>query len=191
MTVFSTPYWRKLLEAAVVALIAVLTVPVWAAEGAAVKSAALTPNDEWYQLQAEFDVNIGPALQEALSKGISLNFTVEFELVKPRWYWLDEEIAAVRQNIRLGYHPLTRQYLFSSNAGNKTFTTFAELKNELTRVSDWKVVERAQLKKGTTYEGSVRIKLDVAQLPRPLQVQALGSSEWNLGSDWYHFDFIP
>ena len=44
-------------------------------------------------LNAEFDLALNPTLEEALQKGIPLYFVLEFELTRPRWYWLDEKVA--------------------------------------------------------------------------------------------------
>ncbi len=161
------------------------------AEGAHVKSAELLPADDWYYLYTDFDLNFPKAVEDALNKGISLNFMVEFELTRPRWYWMDETIATVRQNLRLSYHALTRQYHFSGNQGNRTFVSLNEAKEELRHIAEWKVVDRSLLKKGTTYQGAVRIRLDVNQLPKPLQVEALSSKDWSFNSDWYRFTVTP
>ncbi len=173
------------------ALMAPAPLPAWAGEGATIKSAELIPGEEWYYLYADIDVTLPKALEDALNKGVSLNFMLEFELTRPRWYWLDETVATVRQNLRLSYHALTRQYHFSSNQGNRTYLTLAEAKEELKHIAEWKVLDRSQLKKGTVYQGALRLRLDVNQLPKPLQVEALGSKDWSFNSDWYRFPVTP
>jgi len=35
------------------------------------------------------------------------------------------------------------------------------------------------------------MRLDVTQLPKPLQVNALTSDDWNLDSDWYRWIVRP
>ena len=194
MTAFTTPCWKNQLSALLTALAftaASLAPAASHAEGMMVKNAELVVNDDWYYLHAEFDAGLSRALEEALSKGISLNFLVEFDLTRHRWYWFDESVATVRQNLRISYHALTQQYQFSSNSGNKAFNTLAEAKAELNHLADWKVLDRNQLKKGTSYNAAVRMKLDVKQLPKPLQVEALGSKEWDLASEWYRFTITP
>jgi hypothetical protein len=52
-------------------------------------------------------------------------------------------------------------------------------------------VERGQLKKGMTYDVGVRMRLDVSRLPKPFQVNALASRDWNLASDWHRFSYAP
>lgn len=195
MTAFTTPCWKSWLSSLLtaLALTAASLAPAAAAraDGMVVKSAELVANDDWYYLRAEFDAGLNRALEDALSKGISLNFLVEFDLTRHRWYWFDESVATVRQNLRISYHALTQQYQFSSNSGNKAFNTLAEAKAELNHIADWKVLDRNQLKKGTSYNAAVRMKLDVKQLPKPLQVEALGSKDWDLASEWYRFTITP
>ena len=75
-------------------------------------------------------MNFSQALEDALNKGVPLNFTVEFELNRPRWYWLDESIASAQQQIRISYHALTKQYrLQVHEQQQKSFATLAELKS--------------------------------------------------------------
>ena len=53
----------------------------------------MLPEDESYARNAQFDLALNPTLEEALQKGVSLYFVLEFELVRPRWYWLDQKLV--------------------------------------------------------------------------------------------------
>jgi hypothetical protein len=44
---------------------------------------------------------------------------------------------------------------------------------------------------GDVYTAGLRQWLDTSQLPKPLQINALGSRDWNLNSDWYRWTFKP
>ena len=48
---------------------------------------------------------------------------------------------------------------------------------------------REQLQAGVSYEAALRLRLDVNQLPKPFQVNALASREWTLQSEWHRFSF--
>jgi len=52
-------------------------------------------------------------------------------------------------------------------------------------------VEAGTLKKDSTYTAALRLRLDTTQLPKPFQINALGSREWNIGSDWYRWTVTP
>jgi len=47
------------------------------------------------------------------------------------------------------------------------------------------------LSKGTTYTAGLRLRLDTSQLPKPFNLNALGSREWNIGSDWVRWAVTP
>lgn len=170
---------------ALVAICATLATPVARAEGIEVKAADLRLVEDVYQLNADFDVNVPRALEDALQRGITLSFVVEFALKLPRWYWFDEEIAGVKQTTKLSFNALTRQYLVQANSAHKYFNTLSEAKGELKSIRDWQVVDRALVKKKASYLASLRMRLDTAQLPKPVQIDVIGSREWNLASDWY------
>ena len=189
MMASSLPCWktlRNLLSVCSIALAGLVPLACYA-EGISIKKTELIATEEAYLLRADFDIDLGKPIEEALEKGISLNFLVDLEVTRPRWYWVDESITSARQHVRISYHALTRQYQFTSNTSNRSFGTLAEAKDELKRIVDWKVIERGLLKKGTTYQLALRMKLDLKHLPKPLQVDALGNKEWDLASEWFRF----
>lgn len=190
MMAFITPFSPNF-RAFVALLLLAFTFGAHAESGIQVKAAELNLVDEVYQLKGEFEINFSPALEDALNKGVPLNFTVEFELNRPRWYWLDENIDNAQQQIRISYHALTKQYRMQVNEQQKSFATLSELKTELSHIHEWKVVERAQLKKRYSYEARLRMKLDLSQLPKPLQVSALTSKDWNVESEWHRWTLAP
>ena len=164
------------------------------AEGIQVKFAELELVEEnSYQVNAEFEINLSARLEEAIIKGVPVSFVVEFGVIKPRWYWLDEEIVKAQQVLKLSYNALTRQYQLSAGPLHKNFSSLAEAKSELGKVHEWAVFDRALFKKRnlTGYEAILRMRLDVSQLPKPLQVNALASKEWNLDSEWYRWPLTP
>lgn len=151
--------------------------------------------EDGYVLNAEFNIDFGPRLEEAVDKGLVLNFVVEFDLTRPRWYWLDEKLVSRSQTYRLSYHALTRQYRLSTGALHQSFASLSEALRMLSRLRNWLVIEKpvadkadkndkALPKVGESYQAALRFRLDTTQLPRPFQIAALGSRDWNLGSDW-------
>lgn len=161
------------------------------ADGIEVKSAELEAVDEALVLKAELEIGLSPAIEEALNKGVPLNFIAEFELKKPRWYWLDEVIVTAQQHIRLSYHALTRQFQLTSNGQYQNFSSLNDARRELGRLQGWPVVEKGWAKRRSVHVAGLRLRLDLAQLPKPLQVNALASKDWNLDSEWYRWSVNP
>jgi hypothetical protein len=61
----------------------------------------------------------------------------------------------------------------------------------LRRLRNWQVLDRSVALSGSSYEAAVRMRLDQAQLPRPLQLSALTSRELRLESAWKQFIYLP
>jgi hypothetical protein len=149
---------------------------------------SLEGSDEGYALDADFQIELNPRLEDAIDKGVALYFEVEFELTRKRWYWFDDSISR-QLMLRLSYHALTRQYRISSGALYQSFSTLADALRVLSRVRSWQVLEPGQINAGADYQAALRMRLDVTQLPKPFQVNALTSREWNLASDWRRWPF--
>jgi hypothetical protein len=142
-------------------------------------------------LSAEFAFALTPALEQALEKGVPLYFTIEFELVRTRFLWFPEKVAEWSITYRVSYSSLTRQYRVSSGPLGQTFESLEDVQRFIGHVASRPVARADELVKGARYEAAVREKLDVNQLPKPFQVNALASREWQLSSDWYRFSFTP
>ncbi|MCB5185543.1 DUF4390 domain-containing protein [Methylobacillus gramineus] len=152
-----------------------------------IKSAELLPIEEAYLLDADFELTLSPAVEEAVNKGMSLNFLVEFQVVSPRKYWFDDEIVSLTSKVSLNYHALSRQYLVNRDGHQLSFTSIQEAKEELSSIKGWQVLEKDLLKKGETYQAAVRMRLDQSKLPKALQVDTLSSEDWNMVSERFRW----
>jgi len=157
------------------------------AEGIDVKSAALVQDDDGWHVDAQFDVQFSPRLEEAVNRGVPLYFVVEFELSRPRWYWFDEKPIQLTQTYRITYTPLLRQYRLSMGSAYQNFTRFDEVTRVLSRIRDWHVADKGAIKLDGPYQASVRMRLDTAQLPKPFQLNAIASKDWAPASEWYRW----
>jgi hypothetical protein len=155
-----------------------------------VRSAELRIEEGEVLLSADFDLAVNATLEEALQKGISLYFLLEFELTRSRWYWLDEKVAQTVITSRVSYNALTQQYVVRSGLLTQNFNTLDEVERYVGRVNSRPVAQAASLSKGMRYDAAIRLRLDVNQLPKPFQVNALASREWTLSSDWYRWSYM-
>lgn len=135
-------------------------------------------------LDATFEFELAPTLDEALHKGIALYFAIEFELSRERWWWLNRKLVSTQLVYRLSYSPLTRQYRLARGGLSQPFETLDEALALMKSVRNWKVMDRGLLKPGEDYAAELRMRLDTSQLPKPFQVNAIASREWTLASEW-------
>ena len=174
------------------------------AEGISVNKAEVRQDEDGYHLSASYDISLTVVMQQALSRGIPLYFVGEFSLTRPRWYWLDEEVFQGEQIIKLSYNVLTRQYRISRGSLFQNFTSFedalqilsrqnsAAIPAEMLKKEEGYIAEWTQwIKREGNYVAAVRLRLDNAQLPKLLQVNALSGSDWTLNSDWHRWEISP
>jgi hypothetical protein len=191
MTASSTQYCKRLDPAwagYVFLLFLAIFSMAWAASSSlSIKSAELESSENAYALNADFEVNFSKEVEEALNKGVQLDFLVEFQIVTPSSWWFDDEIKTDSTHITLGYHALSRQYLVNRANHQYAFATLREAKEEISHIRNWKVVDKSLLKKDEKYQAALRMRLDQSRLPKPLQVDALGSEDWNMVSERYRW----
>jgi hypothetical protein len=142
-------------------------------------------------LHAQLALELGPALEDALVKGVALHFVAEAEVLRDRWYWTDATIGAASRYYRLAFQPLTRRWRLNvsnepiSSAGlagsiSQSFETLGEALGVIRRQSAWKLVDMQTLSPDARQRIRYNFKLDVSQLPRPFQIASGGQSDWNL-----------
>jgi len=151
----------------------------------------LAATEDGVVLAADFAFDLNPRLAEAVTNGIPLYFVVEFELTRPRWYWFDEKAADKRLQLRLSYHALSRHYRLSTGLLQQNYGTLEEALNVLRRVRNWQVVDRSVALADDNYDAAVRMRVDGTLLPKPFQLSAITSREFNLESPWSRFTFRP
>jgi len=162
-----------------------------AADIIVVNSAELRLDDEQYDLNAEFGFALNRTLEEALHNGIPLYFDLEFDLSRPRPFWFDDTVAHLAITYRVSYDALTQKFRVATGLLSQQLDSLDEVERLIARVVARPVVRQDAVTKGVRYEAALRLRLDVAQLPKPFQINALASREWSLTSDWYRWTFVP
>lgn len=180
------PFWLLVL------LVGMLLMPAAAraAEQIETLEARLESSEDGYRLAATFSFELNHGLEDALNRGVPLYFTTDVEITRPRWYWFDEKTIRASQTVRISYNVLTRTY-HAGTAGQlqQSFDSLDDALALVRRPNRWLVADRNALKSGETYHVAVRMALDVAQLPKPFQINALNNSDWRLTSNWKSFTF--
>lgn len=163
----------------------------YAQNGPAVGHMAVERSSEGLLLDVSTDFSLPALVQEALQQGIPMIFVAEAEVMRARWYWADQKVAAAQRYFRLSYQPLTRRWRLNvasapfsgSGLGVSVGQTYDELPDVLAvmqRIASWSIADAEALRADGSYRVDFRFQLDLSQLPRPLQIGALGRSGWNL-----------
>lgn len=185
-------------------LAAILTAVLWccgwvypstarAQQGGEASELRLEPTEAGLFLSAALRFELPTLVEDALNKGIPLFFVMEAEVLRERWYsyWYQQPVGQAARYMRLSYQPLTRRWRLAvsatplNNSGlgvvlGQNHDALADALAAMQRISQWKIAEVAAIEPGLHYNVNLRFRLDMSQLPRPLQIGAMGRSEWNL-----------
>lgn len=164
-------------------LILWLPVTVAQAEGIQIKSVSMAAVEQGYEISIDSEIALNATLEQVLEKGIVLYFVTKFSLVDSRWYWFYDEVARGKLRVGLRYYALTRQYHLNHPSFSQSFNTLTEALQALGQLRDYPLIVKSDLKNDVDYIASLRIWLDLTRMPKPFQVEALGSRKWDLSSD--------
>lgn len=205
MTAFTTLCWKKLrpfdrrvsgvlgrlwLFVGLVCVLCFNTV-AWADTVVELQSLRVERVDNAVTLSANLHFDLPPPLEDALLKGVSLYFVTEVEVVRERWYFYDKRVSQAERHIRLFYMPLTRRWRVNISprpfsAGGlgmslgQSYDTVEEAMTAVRRIAQWPIALASDIEADAKQNINLSFKLDLSQLPRPLQIGAAGQSEWNV-----------
>lgn len=190
-----SPAWLRLLARLAGAL---LLAGVLAGLGLQARADALTAeigpmqldrSEDGLLLSANLHFELPYQIDDALRQGIPMYFVADAQIQRERWYWSDQQLDTASRHYRLSHQPLTRRWRlhisstpFSSSglglALGQTFESLDDALASMQRISRWKIMDTAPTQSGVSVQ--LRFRIDLSQLPRPLQIGALGRSGWNL-----------
>ena len=156
-------------------MVALLAAPA-AAQSVDLKALKLERRDGELVLEFATRLNLGPAIEDALQRGVPMYFLAQTVVYRNRWYWRDERITRVNRSWRVAYQPLTGTWRVSLGGLSQGYPSLAEALGSLSRVSGWRLLEGERLEPGERYYVDFSFRLDNSQLPQPMQI--------DLGGDW-------
>ena len=164
----------------------------FAADDIQIDTAKIEYSDDTYKLLTSFSLDFNHSLEETLSHGIPLYFKTEVEINRPRTFWFDDVPVSRSRTTRVSYNVLTRQYSISiPGTLQRNYDTLEDALSAIRYPPSWIIADKSDLSSGENYNVSVRVMLDVSQLPKPFQINALNNRDWRLVSDWKHFSYVP
>ncbi|HWZ48065.1 MAG TPA: DUF4390 domain-containing protein [Herbaspirillum sp.] len=157
-----------------------------------VLQASIDSTEEGYRLSTAYAFELNHDLENTIMRGVPLYFTTEIELTRSRWYWLDETAVRASRTTRVSYNVLTRQFHASINSSlQQNFDTLEDAMDMVRRPPRWIIADSRALHPGEVYNVAVRMQLDIAQLSKPFQINALNNSDWHFSSNWVNFSYKP
>ncbi len=104
--------------------------------------------DKVYRLDANLKYRFSPQALDALENGVTLILALDIEVIKPRRYMWDEEIANLEQRYEIRYLALTDQYLLNNkNSGSQfAYSTLGEALATLEKIANEIIDQHPEIK---------------------------------------------
>jgi hypothetical protein len=143
----------------------------------------------WLSTQLEFE--LPKVVEDALNKGIPVDFVARAEVVRNRWYWTNLSVRSVQRRMRLSYQPLTGRWRLNVTNGeagdlaqglslNQSFDSLPEALSSVRRFYRWRIGDAVDVSASTKHWVRFKFELDVAKFLMPLQIGTLGQADWQL-----------
>ncbi len=177
-----------------VALLLVSWLAPWAHASETVQIERVQVNldpDEGWLLSADSTFDLNPQLRNVAERGLSLYLTADLQIAEPRWWWLDRQVLEVERVWSISYNALIRQWRVSLGSLALPVHSLDDAMDMVRRFRDWRFANPGALSPDGQYRGRLRLRLDVSQLARPFQVNAMNSSAWSLATPWHEFRIEP
>ncbi len=186
---------RRVIKFLAVVAFAVMTVfpsVSFADGGIYVSSAKIDQSGNYYRLTTTQSISLGSDLTDTLHRGVPLYFKTELEISTRQLMFFDMTALSKTRTARLSYNVLTRQYtVYIPGSLQRSYRTLDNALSAVRYQPSWSFANVSELSDEDSYDVAVRIGLDVSQLPKPFQMNALNSRDWGMTSEWRHFSYTP
>lgn len=196
-TGFSTRYCKRpALEAVWLGLLLLLLVALSGLAQAAprLEELRVEQSGDALLLFAQIELELTPAVQDVLHKGIPVHFVARARIRRERWYWMDQKLLTARRYMRVAYQPLTGRWRVNTSSQpigqaelglslSQYYGSLPEALMAVQRIAGWKIAERHQLAASGRQTLEFRYRLDTRQLPRTLQIGNLERADWHWSID--------
>ena len=179
---------KHLVYVCVVTLL-VTALPAAEAEGVEIQSVSSELLGDVYAVNADIAFQLDAEVREALVHGVALNIDIFIQVRRQRkWLW-DPMVIENMLHYRLEYQPLANFYVLTNVVSGRRaqFKSIDETTAALGQIRNHMLLNRASLQPDLTYTGRLRAKLNIDNLPPPLQPTAHVSGRWRLASPWYEW----
>lgn len=149
-------------------------------------------------ISTRFQTQLPEQLQDALKQGVSLDFALAYRLERPTLasYRLKiEQLLSTDNsvNYRLTFHPLTNRYRVSVGTFSTEYGSLNTALKAVGAIANWQVLNEGALTDTPpeNVKAQIRLNLAAGRLPKPFQINALNSKNWDLDSGWHDLEIKP
>ena len=172
---------------------ALLTAPAARAETVApTRLEAKIQSNGQLAISTRFKTELPEQLQNALQQGVPLDFSLSYRLERPTLasyrFKINQLINTANSvNYRLSFHPLTNRYRVAVGTFSTEYNSLTTALKAIGAIANWPVLNEGALSDTPVSEvkAQIRLNLTTTKLPKPFQINAINSRDWDLDSGWH------
>ena len=143
-------------------------------------------------ISTRFKTELPEQLQNALQQGVPLDFSLSYRLERPTLasyrFKINQLINTANSvNYRLSFHPLTNRYRVAVGTFSTEYNSLTTALKAIGAIANWPVLNEGALSDTPAGEikAQIRLNLTTTKLPKPFQINAINSRDWDLDSGWH------
>lgn len=142
-----------------------------------------------HTLDARLQLVLSSEALAALESGVTLTIELQLQVIRPRRWLPDADVAELAVRYELEYRPLRERYIVKNlNSGEQdSFATLYSALNSLGRVQGLPIIDDALLDANREYRIRLRAMLNTEQYPATLRLLFFWRGEWQLQSEWFEW----
>jgi len=141
--------------------------------------------DDSVQFTAVIEPKLRGRVEEAINKGIPIEFVIQVGLDRHRRFLWDSEIKTWELRRRIQFHALSEQYVVQGfGAATEGFYSLDAALKYLGSLKDITLITADELDPDKEYRLRLHARLDIESLPAPPRPVAYTSVAWHVSSGW-------
>ncbi len=181
----------KKINMVIVTIVILLIAQLCYAKNINIKSSNIYNDNNILYLDSYSEILLTKEAYNALLHGISFQIHADFELFTKN-HWLFKNIIANKKlKYKLEHKPLTENFLITDlSTGIKSYYKNVDhaLKS-ISNINKMKLLNKNKLDKKKNYIARIKFYLSIDSLPSPMRPRAYFSSDWNISSNWYEWEY--
>lgn len=161
------------------------------------REAKITTNGQ-LAISSRFTTQLPDQLADILKQGVPLDFALSYQLERPTFASYKFKISQLVSNentinYRLSYHPLTNRYRVTVGTFSSEYNKLDTALKAIGAILNWTVLATGTLSDTPTTDikAQIRLNLTTSKLPKPFQINAINSRNWDLDSGWLDLNIQP
>jgi hypothetical protein len=154
-----------------------------------IRKARMEIVNDMFLVNADASFNFSDDARDALNSGIPIFIDLDIRITRPRKYLWDSKLITAHRKYSIERHALSEQFILTDLiTGDRSLHGSLDLAIEaLGKIRGLPLAEASEIDQKSSYEVSLRLRLDIESLPAPLIPLAYISPGWHMSSGWYRW----